>query len=144
MAVRNHTGAALGYWMQSRFMDFWICCRFFSLFDLLQRNIFPSPKQIPTHKIFWVIGSLVWYKIFWVIGSLVWYNNAPLTCVDSPCIARCVWYNCVVGRGTIMESTLCGTIVCWDVVQWGAYINLFCLLSPGRTIGAWGDPGWEP
>ena len=141
MAVRNHTGAALGYWMQSRFMDFWICCRFF-LFLISCREIF-LVTDANSHAQN-ILGSLVWYKIFWVIGSLVWYNNAPLTCVDSPCIARCVWYNCVVGRGTIMESTLCGTIVCWDVVQWGAYINLFCLLSPGRTIGAWGDPGWEP
>ena len=90
-------GSSQSYWCSPRILD---AVKIYGFLDLLQKNIFSSPRHrfiFPTRNIFGTV---------WVIGLLihVWYNNAPLTCVDSPCIAVCVvhwWYICVLGGGTM-------------------------------------------
>ena len=79
-------GSSQSYWCSPRILD---AVKIYGFLDLLQKNIFSSPRHrsiFPTQNIFgpvWVIIGLLIH---------VWYNNAPLTCVDSPCIAVCVWY----------------------------------------------------
>ena len=79
-------GSSQSYWCSPRILD---AVKIYGFLDLLQKNIFSSPRHrfiFPTRNIFgpvWVIIGLLIH---------VWYNNAPLTCVDSPCIAVCVWY----------------------------------------------------
>ena len=100
----------------SRFMDFWICCReIFSRhwISVAERNIsgeifsgsvaqeyFLVTHQFPrTRNIFTPIWVLQAHSY-----TYMWYSNAPLTCVDSPCIAvylvQC-GYICVLGGGTM-------------------------------------------
>ena len=115
-------GSSQSYWCSPGILDaveiygFLDLLQIFFLFLIFCREIF-LVTDANSHAQN-ILGSLVWYKIFWVIGSLVWYNNAPLTCVDSPlhcavCVVQLcggtwynngehtVWYNCVLGRGTM-------------------------------------------